>query len=48
MLVLALERASPAEAGGPRRRAITPCIKINPARWRASSDLPCSLLYERR
>ena len=31
MLVLALERDLPAEAGGPRRRAITPCIKINPA-----------------
>jgi len=41
MLVLALERDLPAEAGGPRRRVITPCIKIN-RRWRASSDLPAA------
>jgi hypothetical protein len=31
MLVLALEWDLAAEVGGPRRRVITPCIKINPA-----------------
>jgi hypothetical protein len=42
MRVLARERGLPAEAGGPRRRVITPCIKINPADGERRQSCPAA------